>query len=101
MEALLAKERKKYHKALIENGILTVDSSGVPSNADKSSRLSVATAAAIARSLIPETAEKAVGQTSGAKFELVNMEFLANTFPKLQNLPREVGILSNWAKGIR
>ena len=33
-----------------------------------------------------ETAEKAVGQTSGAKFEFVNMEFLTNTFPKLQNL---------------
>ena len=33
-----------------------------------------------------ETAEKAVGQTSGAKFELINMEFLSNTFPKLQNL---------------
>ena len=32
------------------------------------------------------TAEKAVGQTSGAKFELVNMEFLLCTFPKLQNI---------------
>lgn len=86
MESLLATERKKYHKALIENGILTVDKNGIPSNADKSSRLSVSIAAEIARVLIAETAEKAVGQTSGAKFELVNMEFLANTFPKLQNL---------------
>lgn len=86
MESLLATERKKYHKALIENGILTIDSVGIPSNADKSSKLSVAIAADIAHTLIAETAEKAVGQTSGAKFELVNMEFLANTFPKLQNL---------------
>ena len=86
MESLLATERKKYHKALIENGILTVDKNGIPSNADKSSRLSVSIAAEIASVLIAETAEKAVGQTSGAKFELVNMEFLANTFPKLQNL---------------
>ncbi len=33
-----------------------------------------------------ETAEKAVGQTSGAGFEQVNLEFLANTFPKLQGI---------------
>ena len=35
MEALLASERKKYHKALLENGVLTIDNQGVPSNADK------------------------------------------------------------------
>ena len=33
-----------------------------------------------------ETHEKAVGQTSGAKFEQLNMQFLADTFPKLQGL---------------
>ena len=86
MEALLASERKKYHKALLENGVLTIDSQGVPSNADKSSKLSISIATGIANALMAETAEKAVGQTSGAKFELVNMEFLTNTFPKLQNL---------------
>lgn len=86
MEALLASERKKYHKALLENGVLTIDSQGVPSNADKSSKLSISIATEIANALMAETADKAVGQTSGAKFELVNMEFLTNTFPKLQNL---------------
>ena len=86
MEALLASERKKYHKALLENGVLTIDSQGIPSNADKSSKLSISIATEIANALMAETAEKAVGQTSGAKFELVNMEFLTNTFPKLQNL---------------
>lgn len=86
MEALLASERKKYHKALLENGVLTIDSQGVPSNADKSSKLSISIATGIANALMAETADKAVGQTSGAKFELVNMEFLTNTFPKLQNL---------------
>lgn len=86
MEALLASERKKYHKALLENGVLTIDNQGVPSNADKSSKLSISIATGIANALMAETSEKAVGQTSGAKFELVNMEFLTNTFPKLQNL---------------
>lgn len=86
MDALLATERKRYHKSLLENGVLTIDSHGIPSNADKSSKLSVAIANGIAQKLMAETAEKAVGQTSGAKFELVNMEFLAATFPRLQNL---------------
>lgn len=86
MEALLAIERKKYHKALLEKGVLTIDKDGVPSNADKSSKLSITIANRIAQALMAETAEKAVGQTVGAKFELVNMEFLEATFPKLQNL---------------
>lgn len=86
METLLAIERKKYHKALLEKGVLTIDKDGVPSNADKSSKLSITIANGIAQALMAETAEKAVGQTAGAKFELVNMEFLEATFPKLQNL---------------
>lgn len=86
MDALLAIERKKYHKALLEKGVLTIDKDGIPSNADKSSKLSVSIASGIAQALMAETAEKAVGQTTGAKFELVNMEFLEATFPKLQNL---------------
>lgn len=86
MEALLTSERKKYHKALLEKGVLTINSSGIPSNADKSSKLSISIARGIAETLMAETAEKAVGQTSGAEFEQINMEFLSNTFPKLQNL---------------
>ena len=68
---------------------MTIDKNGIPSNADKSSRLSVAIAKGIANSLMVESNEvheKAVGQTSGAKFEQINMEFLASTFPRLQNL---------------
>jgi len=36
--------------------------------------------------LMAETHDKAVGQTSGAKFEQISMQFLAETFPRLQNL---------------
>lgn len=86
MEALISNERKKYHESLLREGVLTIDKSGVPSNADKSSKLSINIADGIARRLMAETNDKALGQTSGAKFEQLNMEFLSNTFPKLQNL---------------
>ena len=86
MEALIAQERKRYHESLLREGVLTIDKNDVPSNADKSSKLSIGIALGIANRLIAETHDKSVGQTSGAKFEQLNMEFLKNTFPKLQNL---------------
>ena len=86
MESLIAQERKKYHESLLREGVLTIDKNGIPSNADKSSKLSVSIALGIANRLMAETHDKSVGQTSGAKFEQLNMEFLSNTFPKLQIL---------------
>ena len=86
MEALIAIERKKYHERLLQEGVLTIDKGGVPSNADRASKLSIAIATGIANRLMANTHEKVVGQTSGAKFEQLNMEFLAATFPKLQHL---------------
>ena len=86
MIALIAEARKKYHESLLDNGVLTIDKNGVASNADSSSKLSIAIAKGIADRLMAETHEKSVGQTSGAKFEQINMEFLEDTFPKLQNL---------------
>lgn len=86
MESLIAQERKRYHESLLREGVLTIDKNGIPSNADKSSKLSVSVALGIANRLMAETHDKSVGQTSGAKFEQLNMEFLTNTFPQLQNL---------------
>ena len=63
-----------------------MDNKGIPSNADSSSKLSVSIAKGVADLLMAETHDKAVGQTSGAKFEQINMDFLLNTFPHLQNL---------------
>lgn len=85
METLIALERKNYHKALLES-ILTVDGNGVASNADRSSRMSVAIAKGITDKLMADTKTKALGQTSGARFEEINMAFLEATFPKLQNI---------------
>ena len=86
MKSLIHEERILYHQQLLKQGVLTIDKTGVPSNADKASKLSVAISSHIATQLLAETHDKTVGQTSGAKFEQLNMEFLANTFPKLQNL---------------
>ena len=86
MNALITKARKNYHQELLSNGVLTIDARGIPSNADSSSKLSISIARGIADQLMAEVREKTVGQTSGAKFEQINMQFLSATFPKLQNL---------------
>ena len=86
MKVLISEARKKYHQALLSNGVLTIDKRGIPSNADSSSKLSINIAHGIAELLMAEVHEKAVGQTSGAKFEQINMNFLSDTFPYLQNL---------------
>ena len=86
MSVLISDARKKYHQALLANGVLTVDKKGIPSNADSSSNLSISIAKGIADLLLAETHDKIVGQTSGAKFEQINMQFLSETFPHLQNL---------------
>lgn len=86
MDVLIAEARKKYHNSLLESGVLTIDGKGIPSNADSSSKLSIAIAQGIANQLLAQTHDKAVGQTSGAKFEQLNMQFLMETFPNLQNL---------------
>lgn len=86
MRALIAEERLRYHAGLLANGVLTIDSNGVPSNADRSSNLSVAIAQGIARRLMANEQDKALGQTAGAKFEQLSMEFIEATFPLLPNL---------------
>lgn len=86
MNSIIAEARKNYHQELLLNRVLTVDNNGVPSNADSSSKLSIKIAQGIAEKLIAEVREKTIGQTSGAKFEQVNMHFLNATFPMLQNL---------------
>ena len=86
MNSLIENERKRYHRSLIESDILSIDKHGIPSNADKSSKLSIEIARRIAESLLAESHEKSLGQTSGSKFEQCNLEFISNTFPVLQNL---------------
>lgn len=86
MESLILLARKNYHRRLLEDGVLSIDNAGIPSNADKASRLSVAIAQGIAERLEAAVQPKILGQTSGALFEGINMAFLEETFPHLQNL---------------
>ena len=86
MNTLMAKAREKYHKELLAQNVLSVNKEGVASNADKSSKLSIRIAYNLATQLGARTQEKSVGQTSGSLFEQINMQFLSDTFPHLQNL---------------
>lgn len=84
MESLIGEARKRYHKELIRSNVLCSDSKGIPSNADASSKLSILISRNIAEQLSVPTCDKAAGQTSGAKFENITMEFIKDTFLSLQ-----------------
>ncbi|MCR4812633.1 MAG: NgoMIV family type II restriction endonuclease [Bacteroidales bacterium] len=86
MVSLISKARKQYHEQLLSYNVLTVDADGVPSNADKSSELSKFIARHIAEKLVADVRDKIQGQTSGSKFEQINMDFLLKTFPYLQTI---------------
>ena len=86
MKAIIAEARKKYHQTLVSEGVLSLSKEGVASNADSSNRPSVAIAKAIAEKLGANESIKLKGQTAGTKFEQITMQFIADTFPKLQHL---------------
>ena len=84
---VFAEARRALHKALVERKILSFDSSGVASNADRKNDFSCAIAKRIAAELGAHAIEKKEkGQTAGASFEGAVAEFVAATFPRLQNL---------------
>lgn len=83
---LILDARKKYHKALIDNKVLTLSADGVASNADSSNAPSKAIAAIVATKLGASASPKLKGQTAGTLFEQLTMQFLSDTFPHLQHL---------------
>ncbi|NNV04110.1 NgoMIV family type II restriction endonuclease [Brevibacillus sp. MCWH] len=83
--AIIAEARKKYHTSLLHS-VLTINSQGVPSNADKDSKLSVRIAKGIAEILKSATGERLAGQTSGSEFETINAEFIRDTFLALNHI---------------
>ncbi len=86
-EALLARERRRFHAGLLASGILSVSASGVASNADSNQVKSKAYAAHIAAALEAETAgAKLAGQTAGDQFEQACADFLTATFPHLHHI---------------
>lgn len=86
MEVIIAEARKKYHESLVSEGVLSLNKDGVASNADSNNRPSIAIAKAVAEKLGANESVKLKGQTAGTKFEQITMQFIANTFPKLQHL---------------
>jgi hypothetical protein len=85
-DVLILEARKKYHQSLVDSKILTISADGVASNADSSNVPSKAIAEIIANKLGATVAPKLKGQTAGTLFEQVTMQFIADTFPKLQHL---------------
>ena len=84
---VFAEARRALHKALVTRNILSLDPSGVASNADRKNDFSCAIAKRIATELGAHTIEKKEkGQTAGAGFEGAVAEFVSTTFPRLQNL---------------
>lgn len=92
MDALIARARFHFHEQLFRSNTLTLNPAGVASNADTSSPGSKAISRKIVDILVEEqkhtvsTGGKISGQTLGKQFEMLTMEFLRETFPKLQGL---------------
>lgn len=92
MNSLIAKARYDFQTNLFNTNTLTLDAKGVASNADSSSRASIAISKKIIDILQNEhkhlvnTGTKVSGQTLGKQFESICMNFLRDTFPKMQNL---------------
>jgi len=67
-EALLTVSRKAFHAALL-GSVLNVDAAGVPTNADKSNRASIAIAKGIIERIGKHSgSERMAGQSSGNQF---------------------------------
>ena len=83
---LILDARKEYHKFLIDNKVLTLTEDGTASNADASNAPSKSIARLIAKKLGACIEQKLKGQTAETLFEQATMQFIADTFPKLQHL---------------
>lgn len=83
---MLASLRNEYHRQLFER-VLSIDSNGVPSNADKHSKISVALARGILEQIrLPLNPEHISGQTSGSLFEEITASYIENAFQAVQHL---------------
>jgi len=78
--------RLAFHSALTAS-ILQTDISGIPSNADKHNKSSVAIAKTVLEQIgSPIKGERLAGQMSGTRFEEICEDFLAETFGALSHL---------------
>lgn len=83
---LILESRKKYHKLLTDKKVLTISADGIASNADSGNIPSIEISKIIAEKLNAEVGAKLKGQTAGNLFEQITMNFIEETFPKMQHL---------------
>lgn len=85
-KALFSEARQRFHASLLQS-VLQNSTTGIPSNADKDSRPSIAFATGILTLLGAETTGvRLAGQTSGKQFETITQVFLKETFLALAHL---------------
>jgi hypothetical protein len=84
-EPFIQHARAEFHKSLLKS-LLTIDAKGVPTNADKDNKISVAIAGGIAQKLEAETGVRGAAQTSGSNFEDLVARFVEATFLRLPHL---------------
>ena len=79
--------RREYHATLLDEGLLSRNAEGVPSNADKSSKTSIRIANGILDRIGDSAAtDKLPGQGSGAYFERICSRFVASAFRSLHHI---------------
>lgn len=84
--AIFSEARKKFHATLVDT-VLKTDKQGIPNNADRHSRLSIAIALGIIKRLgSNDSGVRWAGQMAGCKFEEICKKFLEETFLQLQHL---------------
>jgi len=85
-EPFFAEARRGFHAALLD-AVLCTDDRGIPSNADKHSKPSVAIATGILDRLGAKSrGARLAGQMAGSKFEEICSEYLEETFLRLKHL---------------
>ncbi len=85
--SLIFAARKEFHSNLLTKGILAINPSGVPSNADGSNKTSINIAKALVSQIgSGDIGERLPGQKSGSQFEVACEEFIGSTFTLLRHL---------------
>lgn len=79
--------RTEYHATILDEGLLSRNAHGIPSNADKDSKTSIAIANGILDRIGDSaTADKLPGQGSGAYFERICSRFVDSAFRSLHSI---------------
>lgn len=85
--AFFSEARRSFYAALLERSVLRIDEKGVASNADSCSNASIKIAGGIFKKLGAEAeGARLAGQMAGSRFEEICVEYLKQTFSRLNHL---------------